>query len=255
MGVAAGDSNGDGWLDLFVTNFYHESNTLYRQIAPGQFADMTRAAKLRDPGFDMLGFGTQFLDADLDGWEDLVVTNGHIDDLTSIGEPYKMPAQVHRNLGSGVFVDVPARKLGPFFEEFHLGRGLARLDWNRDGREEFAVSHMGERAGLLLNSSDSAGHFLAIRLVGTRLSRDPIGTSVEIKLANRTIVKQLTGGDGYQASNERQLVFGLGNSEFVDALTIRWPGGTSQNWSNVPADQHLIVIEGSPKPLRIQVQH
>jgi tetratricopeptide (TPR) repeat protein len=247
MGVAAGDADRDGLTDLFVTNFYQESNTLYRQVSRGQFADVTRTARLRDPSFAMLGFGTQFLDADLDGWEDLVVTNGHIDDLTSIGEPYKMPAQFFRNLGRGRFAEVPASTLGPFFRENHLGRGLARLDWNRDGRDDFVVSQLREPAGLLTNETPSAGHFLAVQLRGTRSSRDAIGATVEITTGGDHRVMQLTAGDGYHASNERQLRFGLGPVNKVDELKIHWPGGPAQSWKGVSADQVILVIEGTPR--------
>ena len=243
MGVAAGDADGDGLLDLFVTNFYQESNTLYRQLAPGHFADVTRTARLRDPSYAMLGFGAQFLDADLDGWEDLVVTNGHIDDLSSIGEPYKMPAQFFRNVGSTRFVEAPNRTLGPFFEQPRLGRGLARLDWNRDGREDFAVSHIGDTASLVTNSTQPHGHFLAVQLRGTRSSRDAIGTTVAVTVAGVRRVRQLTAGDGYQASNERQLVFGLGEASQIDDLRIRWPSGAVQSWQNLAVDQCVLTVE------------
>lgn len=247
MGVAAGDADGDGLTDLFVTNFYQESNTLYRQIARGQFADVTRTARLRDPSFAVLGFGTQFLDADLDGWDDLVVTNGHIDDLTAIGEPHKMPTQFFRNLGQGRFTEVPASTLGPFFRENHLGRGLARLDWNRDGRDDFVVSHLREPSSLLTNETPAIGHFLAVQLRGTRCSRDAIGATVEIVAGDRRFIKQLTAGDGYQASNERQLRFGLGSVRQVDELTIRWPGGAVQTWTAIAADQTILVIGDAPR--------
>ncbi len=245
MGVAAGDADGDGLVDLFVTNFYQESNTFYRQITRGQFADVTRSARLRDPGFPMLGFGTQFLDADHDGWEDLIVTNGHIDDLTAIGEPYKMPTQFFRNAGQGRFDEIPAAQLGPFFQESHLGRGLARLDWNRDGNEDVAVSHLKEPAALLTNQSSATGHFVSLQLCGTRCSRDAIGTTVEITVAGKKIVKQLTAGDGYHASNERRLVFGLGRATRVDQLHIHWPSGTIQTWKDIPAGTFVTIVEGS----------
>lgn len=247
MGVAAGDADGDNLIDLFVTNFYMESNTLYRQIHPGQFVDATRSAGLRDPSYAMLGFGTQFLDMDLDGWEDLVLTNGHIDDLTSIGEPWKMPTQVLWNRGRGQFVEIPASKLGPFFEKGHLGRGLARVDWNRDGRDDFAVSHLLEPVGLLTNESTATGHSLAVALRGTRCSRDAIGAVVEIEVGGRRVVKQLTAGDGYHASNERLIRFGLGGANQVARLTIRWPGGDSQSWLSVGADRTVLAIEGSSR--------
>lgn len=245
MGVAAGDADRDGLLDLFVTNFYQESNTLYRQISRGQFADVTRTARLRDPSFPMLGFGTQFLDADQDGWEDLIVTNGHIDDLASIGEPYKMPTQFFRNLGQGRFEESPAVQLGPFFQEPHLGRGLARVDWNRDGRDDFAVSHLKEPAGLLTNQTPTPGHFLSLQLCGTQSSRDAIGATVEITVAGQKIVKQLTAGDGYHASNERRLLFGIGEATRVEQLSIRWPSGVFQSWSDIPAGTFATLVEGS----------
>ena len=246
MGIAAADADGDGLTDLLVTNFYHESSTLYRQIMRGQFADVTRTSGLREPSFEMLGFGTQFLDADLDGWDDLIVTNGHIDDLRSIGEPYQMPTQFFRNRGQGHFQQLPASTLGPFFQELHLGRGLARLDWNRDGKDDIAISMIGEPAAFLVNETPVQGHSLAIQLRGTKSSRDAIGTTVEVTVGNRILAKQLMAGDGYQASNERQLRFGLGDHTQVEKLTIRWPSGESQVWHDISADQVLVVFESSP---------
>lgn len=247
MGIAAGDYDGNGSVDLFVTNFYQESNTLYQRIPDGNFSDVTRAARLRKPSFNLLGFGTQFLDADLDGWQDLVVTNGHIDDLRSSGEPYQMPTQVFRNTGTGQFAEVPASQLGPFFLQNHLGRGLARIDWNRDGRDDFVVSHLREPASLLSNETEGAGHFLVVQLLGTRSSRDAIGATVEIIANGRSIIRQLIGGDGYQASNERQLCFGLGAATSIETLTVHWPGGTSESWNEVAFDQALLLIEGSSR--------
>lgn len=250
MGVAAGDANGDRRLDFFVTNFHHESNTLYVQQPGGTFIDATRHAGLVEPSFDLLGFGTQFLDADLDGWPDLVAVNGHIDDFRHEGAPYRMRPQVFHNLGEGRFVELADDSVGPWFQGEYLGRGLARLDWNRDGREEFAVSHLDTPAALLVNETASAGHSLAIRLIGTSGDRDAIGTTVRVTAGGRTWTRQLTAGDGYMASNERRLVFGLGEATGVDAIEVQWTSGTTQTFRGLPVDSEWTMIEGRARPVR-----
>ena len=248
MGIAAGDANGDNRLDLFVTNYHNESNTLYLQTSPGVFVDGTRAAGLRDPGFPMLGFGTQFIDGELDGWLDLVVTNGHVYDLRAQGIPLQMRPQYYRNTGEGRFVELAAESLGPFFEERHLGRALARLDWNRDGREDFCVMHIGESAALLTNTTKPAGHFLAVQLRGIVGDRDAIGAVLQVSAGNRSRMQQMTAGDGYEVSNERRLVFGLGDADHVERLRITWPSGTEQIFTDLPADVEVLFVEGRTRP-------
>lgn len=244
MGVAAGDANGDGLFDLFVTNFEDQSNTLYQQLGEFSFEDVTRRVGLRDPSFAMLGFGTQFIDGELDGWPDLVLTNGHVLDLSYKGAPYEMVPQYYRNLGLGQFEEVAGHVLGPFFQRKTLGRGLARLDWNGDGREDFVVSHMNSPAALVENQTQKTGHYLTMELRGVQSPRDAIGTIVTLKCGDRSWTSQLTGGDGYQATNQRQFVFGLGNATRVDEVTVRWPSGTRQTFRDLPADTALMVIEG-----------
>jgi hypothetical protein len=251
MGVAAGDADGDGKLDLYVTNFYEEPNTLYLQGPGGMFVDATSASGLRAPSYRMLGFGTQFIDGELDGELDLVVTNGHIDDLSYQQVPFEMPPQYFRGLGGGKFVERPAAELGEFFQGKYLGRGLARLDWNRDGREDFVVSHLDAPAALVANVSADTGHYLALQLRGVKSARDAIGATVTIVAGGRRRTQWLTAGDGYQASNQRQLVFGLGAEERVKKLQIRWPSGLRQEFANLPAVQALILVEGSPRLTRL----
>ena len=212
MGIAADDIDGDGLIDLFVTNFYNEANTLYHQRPGNFFVDATREFELRTPSLLMLGFGTQFMDADLDGRPDLVVANGHVDDYTEIGIPFRMRHQFFINLGSR-FVEVPAKKLGPFFVKEQLGRGLAKLDWNRDGRDDFAISQLVDPAGLVVNRSKSAGRFLSIRLVG-QTYRDAIGSEVTVTSGGRKHVKQLVAGDGFECSNERRFTVWTGRRRF-----------------------------------------
>ena len=251
MGVAAGDADGNGLLDLFVTNFYNESDTLYLQQTGGLFIDMTRQAGLRESSLVPLGFGTQFLDGDLDGLPDLVLTNGHVDDLSDVGQPYEMSPQYYRNLGQARFVELEASSLGQFFEGTYLGRGLARLDWNRDGKEDFAVSHIGSAAALVVNRTAGAGHFVALQFRGVDSARDAIGTTVRVTAAGKTWINQLTAGDGFQASNQRRLVFGLGSATLVEKLVVRWPAGIEQTFTDVSADADFILIEGRNDLVRV----
>lgn len=246
MGVAIGDANGDGLLDLFTTNYYLESNTLYVGQGNGLFADATRKAGLRDAGYHMLGFGTQFLDFDLDGALDLVVANGHLDDFTHESTPFQMRPQAFWNNGAGQFVELKATEAGAYFQQKCLGRGLARLDWNRDGLEEFAVSHLDRPFALLTNGTVPTGQHLSLALRGRTSCRDAIGTIVTASVGGKLIVRQLTAGDGYMASNQREIVIGLGSSGQIDRLVVQWPSGETQTFDELDANQHFVLVEGGP---------
>lgn len=245
MGVAAGDANADGLLDLFVTNFYGESNVLYSQTAGHSFTDSTRKANLRDSGFHMLGFGTQFIDGELDGWPDLIITNGHIDLTFAHGDPDRMPPQYSQNTGDGQFVELISEGLGPYFQNRYFGRALATLDWNRDGREDVCITHLDAPAALLTNTTPGTGNFLAVQLRGVLSSRDAIGATVTVEAGGRSWTRQIIGGDGYLVSNQRQLVFGLGAAESVARLTIRWPAGEVQVFEQLSPNQEVMIVEGS----------
>ena len=237
-------------LDLFITNYYQEFNALYTQQLPGLFSDQSRQAQLQDPSYSMLGFGTQFLDADLDGRLDLVLTNGHLDDFSYLGQPYQMRPQFFHNAGQAKFVELNSATLGPFFARPALGRSLARLDWNRDGREDFIVSHLDCPASLLTNLTQPVGNYVAFELRGVVSSRDAIGTIVTVHTkSGRSLTRQLTAGDGYQASNQRQLLFGLGDADAIERVTVRWPGGASQEFAaSLPLNTHYLWVEGESGP-------
>jgi len=244
MGIAVGDANGDSRFDLFVTNFYNETNTLYQQTAVGDFQDATRAAHLAAPSLKMLGFGTQFFDPDRDGDLDLLVANGHIDNLSDTGVPYEMPAQVFQNDGLGHFTEPTDSTLGAYFGIRQLGRAVAILDWNRDGLEDVAITHLDTPATLLTNQSHPVGNALRLNLRGTASSRDAIGTRVTVEVNGRTLTRQLTAGDGFQASNQRQLVVGIGTATQIDRLTVRWPQGSTLITTSVPINTECLLIEG-----------
>lgn len=245
MGVAVDDANGDGRLDLFVTNFHEESNTLYIQQQAGLFGDLTARALLSEPSFLMLGFGTQFTDMDLDGRPDVVIANGHLVDETDLGVPYRMRPQAFRQLSSGQFDELPASETGDYFANPALGRGLALLDFNRDGKEDFAVTDLSRPASLVINESEGVGNWLSVRLISKSTARDPIGATVKVKCEDSLRYRQLTSGSGYQASNESVLNFGLGDADIVQTLTVKWPSGVEQDYHGIRSGQHIVIVEGS----------
>jgi tetratricopeptide (TPR) repeat protein len=243
MGVACSDVNRDGRPDLFVTNFSRESNTLYLSTQAALYEDRTQQAGLREPSFQPLGFGTQFLDADHDGWSDLVVMNGHIDEF--IDEPFRMAAQVFSGSPSGRFEELGSEQAGALFSELRLARGLAKLDWNRDGRSDFVATDLERPVMLAENTTVTENHFLNLQLTGVTSSRDPIGARIVIEVSEEDErVIQLTAGDGYESCNERRLEIGLGAAEAVQNLRIHWPSGVITVHQNVRSNQFLHAIEG-----------
>ena len=244
MGIAVDDFDADGELDLFITNFFDESNTLYSGGLGQYFEDATRPAGLYLPSLPMVGFGTQFLDADLDGDPDLVVANGHISDRGQDGAEFQMRPQCFENR-KGRFAELFAPDAGAYFNRKLLGRSLAKIDFDRDGREDFVVTHLDAPVALLHNETPNAGHFLSIRLTGVRCDRDALGATVTVLTENGVRrVRQVTAGDGYMSSNQRQLVFGLGAESSAKQVVVRWPSGTSQEFGAVMADRELIIVEG-----------
>lgn len=246
MGIALEDLDGNNLLDLLVTNFQDEANTLYLQDSPGLFVDASKAAGLEAASIPYTSWGTQALDADLDGWPDLVVANGHVDDGTVAGRDYQMRPQFFQNLG-GRFEELTAEQVGPWFAEKLLGRGLARVDWTLDGRPDFIVSNINSAVSVLRNDSKSAGHFLRLDLKATQTARDAIGAIATLQVGDHMISKQLTAGDGYMASNERVIEFGLGKSIDIKHVTVQWPSGAVSVLELPPVDSTLFVVEGHTK--------
>lgn len=243
MGIAVADLDQNGLLDVHITNFLTESNTLYSNTSPGFFSDRSDEFGLREFTFSTLGFGTQFLDADLDGVPELFVANGHVDDLRAFDRPYRMQPQFFQ-WSKHHFRNLDASQLGPFFLKKWLGRAVCRIDWNRDGLEDLIVGQLADPTVLLTNVTPVVGKSLSIRLIGTRSARDAIGTTVQARISGQTLTQQLTGGDGYQASNERRLRFGFGDSEVVEELSIKWPSGEMQLFQNIPLSKNIIVCQG-----------
>lgn len=244
MGVAAGDSNGDGQIELFITNFFSESNTLFSLRPGGLFEEQAREMNLQEASYWMLGFGCQFADLDGDGWEDLIVTNGHVDQKSARGDSDRLPPQVFHNHQGRRFVEVPGEALGPFFQGRYLGRGLAKFDWNRDGRIDVGISHLHAPFALLTNRTAQSGRLLTVRLIGRSGTRDPIGAKVTVRADRFQSVRFLTAGDGFLVTNERFLSFAVPPERKTVRLEVDWPSGLHQEWHDVRADQEIVLVEG-----------
>lgn len=246
MGIAADDVDSNGLMDLFVTNFKDEPNTLYLQDSPGFFVDASNAFGLKGVGLDMVGWGTQFLDADRDALPDLIVVNGHVDDYRDTGGEFEMRSQLLHQERAGRFVERFSPGAGEFFGKLRRGRGLARLDWNQDGLMDFAVSSIGQRASLVTNTTSNVGHYLNVRLVATASARDAIGAQVTVTTRQaRSWIRYQLAGDGYMASNERLIQFGLGSESSLQELQVQWPSGSISRIVDPPIDQTWIIVEGS----------
>jgi hypothetical protein len=254
MGVAAGDYDGDGRPDLFITHLDLELNRLYRNRGDGSFDDATFASKIGARNFRMSGFGTGFIDYDNDGWRDLFIANGHVLDnieLFHSETTYAEKKTVYRNL-HGSFTDVTAR-LGPDLNRPRVSRSAAFADFDNDGDVDVLVTNNGQEPELLRNDGGNSNHWLEVRLVGVRSNRDGIGARVKLTAGGFTQVDELVGGASYQASHDPRLHFGLGAAAKVDTLEVRWPSGRIDRLSNVSADRTLVLKEGGvelPSPYR-----
>ncbi len=254
MGVACGDSDGDGTIDLAVTNFYGESTSLFHNLGRGLFVDHTAAVGLAAPSRYVLGFGAAFLDADNDGQLDLMTANGHVNDLRP-QFPFQMTAQLYRGEAGGRLADVTASAGRPF-SQLHVGRGLAVGDLDNDGRIDALLTSHNEVPIYFHNRTETLGrHFAIFQLRGTRSNRDGVGASVTITAGGRTQVTQRFGGGSYQSAGDSRLHFGLGSATRIDRVEIRWPLGQVDRFEDVAIDAQYIAVEAAQRLDRTPLRH
>ncbi len=245
MGVAAGDLDGDGRLDLVVTNFYGEATTCYRNLGGGSFGDVTDAVGLASASRYLLGFGVALFDADDDGMLDLATANGHVnDDRPKF--PYAMPAQLLRNVGGGRLRDA-SKRAGPPWSAPRLGRGLAVADLDNDGRLDLLIAAQDGPLAYFHNRSE-AGRSLTLRLEGTASNRDAVGARAVATVGGRRIAAYRAGGGSFQSASDGRLHLGLGQARRVDTLEIRWPSGRIDRIRDLPPASGLHLVEGDPTP-------
>lgn len=245
MGVDAGDYDGDGRLDLVVTTYENEPYSLYQNNGPG-FTDVSSLAGLAEPTRPKVGWGAGLVDWDSDGRLDLFFTNGHVidSDRTPTARPdLVQPMQLFRNAGAR-FVPVSLGAL----EAPIVGRGAAFGDYDNDGFTDILVIDM-EGPALLLRNQEGCrwprAHWLGVSLTGTRSNRDGLGARVEVRSGGATQVAEVRTSGSVFSSNDPRLRFGLGPASAVDAITVRWPSGTVDHLTGIPADRYVRIVEGS----------
>jgi hypothetical protein len=245
MGVAAADYDGSGRASLWVTNFENELHALYRNVGTDVFLFSTQVSGIAAIGRMSVGFGTAFLDMDLDGREDLVVTNGHV--IRHSPRLRQKPVLL-RNEGGGRFRDVTSQG-GPYFRQGHVGRGLVVGDLDNDGKPDLIVSHLNAPIALLRNEEPSGHHWLGVVLVG-RDNRDVVGARLVLEAGGQRQTRFAQGGGSYLSSGDRRHLFGLGTATKIDRLTVVWPSGRIQQWdgAKLTADQYHRLVEESEAP-------
>ena len=242
MGPAVADINGDGLMDLAVTNFYNESTTIFLNLGGGLFADRTAAFGVAAPSRFLLGFG--------------ITLDGNVADSRP-AIPWRMPLQVMQGrdvagansnsknsaIRSNRLVDVSATA-GPAFTRELMARGLASGDLDNDGRVDTVVQSQNDPLLHLHNKSTGQGHWLAIKLVGSKSNRDGVGCQITVKCNGFEKTAWRTGGGSFQAAGDGRLHFGLGQATMVQELEVRWPSGTVDRLQTIKANQQISVQEG-----------
>jgi hypothetical protein len=244
MGVDFADFNNDGWPDLFITDLGNQKYALYLNSRDKSFTYVSPSTGIAAATLFHSGWGVRFLDYDNDGWKDLLIAQGHVLDtieLTSPGLRFKEPPVLFRNNGRG-FADV-SKTSGPIFEERWSGRGLAIGDIDNDGRVDAIVSTNNGPAYVLRNETETANHWLSIKLRGTKSNRDGIGASVKLTTSHGSQYATVTTGGSYCSSSDVRVHFGLGGDAKAQEIEIRWPSGVVQKLSDITGDKQLAVAE------------
>jgi hypothetical protein len=243
MGVDWGDYLNDGHLAMFVTNFTEQPDTLYRNQGQQGFSDVSWPAKLAQPTYPLVGWGTAFFDMDNDGWLDIFVGNGHVYpqvDSIAGGARYREPLQLFRNLKDGTFQDV-----SDTLNSLPLAsrRGAAFGDVNNDGNVDVLLVNVGEPPTLLLNRNANKNHSVLFRLIGTQSNRAAIGARVTVTSGKLKQMSEVRAGGSYISQNDPRLHFGVGSQTAME-VQIQWPSGKTELLHGVAADFIYTLVEG-----------
>ena len=257
MGVDAADFDADGDEDLFMTHLTDETNTVYVNDGNAFFEDYTSRSGLGTPSLPYTGFGTAWFDYDNDGWLDILTLNGAvktIETLAAAGDPFPLHLrnQLFRNLGRGRFEDISS-SAGAVFELSEVSRGAAFGDVDNDGDLDVLVLNNNGRARLLMNNVGQQRHWLGLRLVLKAANRDALGARVGVvRPQGPTLWRRARSDASYCSANDPRVLVGLGDGNEVTAVQVRWPSGTTEEWTGLPIDAYSTLYEGTGRVLEEQ---
>ncbi len=252
MGIDVAYPHNDGQLCIAIGNFAGEPTTLHCRVAQGTngfhpelYAEMSARAGIGRSTLRSVTFGLFFFDADLDGWSDLFMVNGHVVDEAQLrNAPRAQSPQLFRNMGSGGFQEVRMAPESALTQPL-VGRGTAYADYDRDGDLDIVVTQNQGPALLLRNDTPSLGHYVKVQVTGTTSNRDGLGAEVRVHTASRTLRQTVRSGVSYLSQSERVLTFGLGEETAIQRVEIRWPSGRVESYADVAADTTLHATESS----------
>ena len=247
MGVGVADYDCDGWFDIFKTNFADDTCNLYHNNGDGTFSDVTFASGIGINN-QYVAWGCGFVDYDNDGWADIIQVNGHVYPEIAghaIGQQFKNPRIVYKNLGNGQFKDVSA-SVGPGIAERFSSRGAAFGDFDNDGDIDVLVLNMNDVPSLLRNDGGNKQNWIKIKLVGTKCNRTAIGVRIRVVTGSHSQIDEVRSGSSVMSQSDLRLHFGLGKAQTIDLLEVKWPTTQKiERFTQVKANQILTIREGS----------
>ena len=244
MGLAVGDPDNDGDLDIFVTNIARETHAFYRNLGRGQFDDARVQSGLGHPTASSTGFGTDWFDYDNDGWLDLFIANGAVTKMESLRHdpfPFRQPNQLFRNTGGGQFTEVTARS-GPGLALSEVSRGAAFGDVDNDGDVDVLITNNDGPVRLMLNEPARQRDWLQVRLQGVTDNRQGLGARVGLRRPDGTTVWRRAHTDGsYLSSSDPRVHFGLQTGHGFDRIAVEWPRGLREEW-NIGGSNRIVTL-------------
>ncbi len=240
MGANLGDYDNDGFLDIVITNFQDQVNNIYHNTQNGFYDDASFSTGIGELSLPFLAWGVDFVDFNNDGWLDLFVANGHLDDNIADIDPigtYAQPNHIFWNNSTNSF------EMTEIAVQPKVSRGAAFGDIDNDGDIDIVVANLKDTPTVLRNDGGNANNWLSVKLIGKHCARDAIGARVSVTTGDLTQIREVKSGSGYLSQNDIRLHFGLADVNHIDTLTVRWICGHVETFKNIPSNQMIVIKE------------
>lgn len=248
MGISLADYDNDGKIDIFVTNFESEPNTLYQNKGVKGFIDVSAEAGTALPAKPFVGWGTSFVDFDNDGFLDLLIVNGHVYPQMELVknesiQGFRQPILLQRNSGKGKFEDI-SKESGLRDLPMFSGRGAAFGDLNNDGLVDVVIVNLGDKPQVLLNSTKNQNQRILVRLIENGKNKGAIGSRITLKTDKRSMIQEVQAGASYLSQNDFRLHFGFPKDEKIESVEVRWSNGKIEKISGIEPNKIITINQG-----------